>query len=120
MAELNALSVVNSAMTRERQAIAGAGYRLSLANMTFSSEAAAKTFLENMQVSVIDTQGIAVKSIYDPSHVNASDNGIVFSFGVDPASEMVKMTVSKRAYEANVKSFNTIKEAYENTLNMGR
>ncbi|MCW2924450.1 MAG: flagellar basal-body rod protein FlgC [Thermoleophilia bacterium] len=51
----------------------------------------------------------ALRSVYDPSHPDADENGYVFYPNVNPVTEMVDMMTATRAYEANVTAMNAAK-----------
>lgn len=50
-----------------------------------------------------------LRTVYDPSHPDADDNGYIFLPNVNPVTEMVDMTTATRAYEANVTAMNAAK-----------
>lgn len=62
----------------------------------------------------------AAKSVYEPRHPYANENGMVLYPDVDPLSEMVKMMNATRSYEANVKVMNATKAMLQNALEIGR
>jgi flagellar basal-body rod protein FlgC len=51
----------------------------------------------------------ALRSVYDPSHPDADENGYVHYPNVNPVTEMVDMMTATRAYEANVTAMNAAK-----------
>lgn len=50
-----------------------------------------------------------LRSVYDPGHPDADDNGYVYMPNVNPVTEMVDMMTATRAYEANVTALNAAK-----------
>lgn len=60
------------------------------------------------------------KSVYDPGHPDADDNGIVQMPNVDVVAEMVNMISASRAYEANITAINTTKSMATKALEIGR
>lgn len=58
--------------------------------------------------------------IYDPGHPDADENGNVTMPNINVIEEMVNMMMALRAYEANVRAFNTSKGMYQKTLELGR
>jgi len=58
--------------------------------------------------------------IYDPGHPDADENGNVSMPNINVLEEMVNMMMALRAYEANVKAFNTSKGMYQKALEIGR
>lgn len=51
----------------------------------------------------------ALRTVYDPSHPDADDDGYVHYPNVNPVTEMVDMMTATRAYEANVTAMNAAK-----------
>lgn len=60
------------------------------------------------------------RSVYDPSHPDADENGYVLMPNVDIAKEMVDLMTATRAYEANVTAFNSGKQIAVKALEIGR
>jgi flagellar basal-body rod protein FlgC len=58
--------------------------------------------------------------VYDPGHPDADENGNVSMPNINVIEEMVNMMMALRAYEANVKAFNTSKGMYQKALELGR
>ncbi|MEW6602840.1 MAG: flagellar basal body rod protein FlgC [Nitrospirota bacterium] len=58
--------------------------------------------------------------VYDPGHPDADENGNVSMPNINVIEEMVNMMMAFRAYEANVRAFNTSKGMYQKTLELGR
>ncbi len=60
------------------------------------------------------------KEIYDPSHPDANDQGIVQMPNVDVAEQMVDMIAAKRGYEANVAAIDAVKSMALKALDISR
>ncbi|NLM75336.1 MAG: flagellar basal body rod protein FlgC [Clostridiaceae bacterium] len=60
------------------------------------------------------------KEVYDPSHPDADENGIVRMPNVEIITEMVNMISATRAYEANVTALNSSKSMALKALEIGR
>lgn len=58
--------------------------------------------------------------VYEPGHPDADANGYVAYPNVDIVHEMVDMITASRAYEANIQAFNTAKNMFLRTLDIGR
>lgn len=58
--------------------------------------------------------------VYDPGHPDADENGNVTMPHINVIEEMVNMMMALRAYEANVRAFNTSKGMYQKALELGR
>ena len=48
----------------------------------------------------------ALRTVYDPQHPDADEDGYVHYPNVNPVTEMVDMMTATRAYEANVTAMN--------------
>jgi flagellar basal-body rod protein FlgC len=51
----------------------------------------------------------ALRTVYDPQHPDADEDGYVHFPNVNPVTEMVDMMTATRAYEANVTAMNAAK-----------
>ena len=60
------------------------------------------------------------KSVYDPSHPDADENGIVLFPNVDVPEQMVDMISARRAYEANVTAIDAVKSMALKALDISR
>lgn len=58
--------------------------------------------------------------VYQPSHPDADENGIVRMPNVEIVQEMVNMISASRAYEANITAFNNTKSMAMKALEIGR
>jgi flagellar basal-body rod protein FlgC len=87
---------------------------------TMPVKAKADRSLDGVKVSGIveDTKPPIV--IYDPGHPDADENGNVSMPNINVIEEMVNMMMAFRAYEANVRAFNTSKGMYQKSLELGR
>ncbi len=59
------------------------------------------------------------KTVYDPSHPDADEDGFVKMPNVNIVNEMVDMMVASRAYEANIASIEAAKSMINNALKIG-
>ena len=76
----------------------------------------------------IALRGVGVKSIiqsdakpvmrYEPAHPDANEQGYVAYPDINPVIEMVDLIEATRSYEANVASFNTLKNIDSKTLDI--
>lgn len=57
---------------------------------------------------------------YEPNNPQADANGMVRRPAVDLTEQMVYMQLAQRGYQANVRTFESAKEAYESLLSIGR
>ncbi|GGI06685.1 flagellar basal body rod protein FlgC [Egicoccus halophilus] len=56
---------------------------------------------------------------YDPDHPLADEQGTVTQPVVDLGSQMVDMMIAQRAYQANLRTVESAKEAYQAALRLG-
>ncbi len=65
-------------------------------------------------------QGQGAKPVFKPDHPLADANGNVYKPNVNLAEEMIALNAATRAYEANVKAFNTYKEMSAKAMEIGK
>ena len=65
-------------------------------------------------------QDTSVRLVHDPEHPDADAEGIVRMPAINLAAEMTNMIMAQRAYEANVTTLNSMKEANQKTLEIGK
>lgn len=70
--------------------------------------------------AIVEDTETAMKSVYDPSHPDADEEGYVTYPNVDTVTEMTNMIDASRAYEANVTAFNGSKSMLLKGLEVGK
>ncbi len=70
-------------------------------------------------VAIVEDQSPFLE-VYQPSHPDADENGIVRMPNVEIVTEMVNMISATRAYEANITAFNNTKSMALKSLEIGR
>jgi flagellar basal-body rod protein FlgC len=70
-----------------------------------------------VQDIVEDPEGL--KTIYDPSHPDADETGLLFLPNVNLMEEMVALMAASRVFEANVAAFNAAKTMTLKSLDIG-
>lgn len=70
-------------------------------------------------VGVVDDKS-ALRSVYDPTHPDADENGNVLYPNVNVLNEMADMIAATRAYEANVDTLDANKSMFMKALEIGR
>ena len=65
--------------------------------------------LKGVEAVAIVEDPSALRSVYQPEHPDADENGYVYYPNVNPVTEMVDMMTATRAYEANVTAMNAAK-----------
>lgn len=73
-----------------------------------------------VRVTAIVEDPAPFREVYDPSHPDADENGIVRMPNVEIVTEMVNMISATRAYEANVTALNASKSMAQKALEIGR
>ena len=73
------------------------------------SDGAVDTPLNGVEPVAIVEDPSALRTVYDPNHPDADENGYVSYPNVNPVTEMVDMMTATRAYEANVTAMNAAK-----------
>jgi flagellar basal-body rod protein FlgC len=74
--------------------------------------------------------GVAVRAVvedgadpaltYDPDHPMAAEDGTVVQPVVDMAGQMTDLIIANRSYQANLRTVETAKEAYQAALRIGQ
>lgn len=119
----NNIANVNSTRTAE-----GGPYRRQM--VVFEPRSAEMSFASILSKSQGRDEGVRVvgiakseepaKTVYDPGHPDANEDGYVLMPNVNIVNEMVDMITATRAYEANVTSVNTAKSMAMKALEIGK
>ena len=147
MAFLNAMNISASGLTAQRARLDVTAENISNVNTTrtesgepyrrrmvvfeprnegsfqeiFSRTAKGKyTSQQGVIVSEIIEDESPLKSVYDPTHPDADENGYVMMPNVDLLKETIDGMEASRAYDANVTAFNAIKAMATKGLEVGR
>jgi flagellar basal-body rod protein FlgC len=75
---------------------------------------------KGVQVTGIREDSTPFKQVYNPSHPDADESGMVYMPNVDIMKEMVDMISASRSYEANVTALNASKAMFMKSLEIGR
>lgn len=92
-------------------------------NMTFSdylNDASKSMIGAGVKVVGISEDKTPFKSVYDPGHPDADEQGYVKMPNVEVMTEMVNMISASRAYEANITAINSAKNIAMKALEIGR
>ncbi len=73
------------------------------------SERASNQPLHGVEPVAIVEDPSALRTVYDPQHPDADEDGYIHFPNVNPVTEMVDMMTATRAYEANVTAMNAAK-----------
>ncbi len=98
--------------------------------VVFSAEEADRSFASYLDGEASQVSGVYVSQIgedqsdfryeYDPTNIDANEDGYVAKPNVDLSQEMVDMISAYRSYEANVTAFNASKDMASKALEIGR
>ncbi len=81
---------------------------------------AATARLRKVEVVEVVNDDKPFREVYEPSHPDADENGIVRFPNVDVAEQMVDMVSARRAYEANVAAIDAVKSMALKALDISR
>lgn len=73
-----------------------------------------------VKVSAVVEDKSPFKSVYNPGHPDANEEGFVMMPNIDSVTEMVDMISASRAYEANMTAINTAKSMAMKALEIGK
>lgn len=76
--------------------------------------------LRTVEVTEVVEDKKELKAVYDPSHPDADENGIVLYPNVDEAEQMVDIISARRGYEANVAAIEAVKSMAIKALDIAR
>ena len=76
--------------------------------------------VQGVRVTAIKEDPSPFKTVYNPSHPDADENGMVYLPNVDLLKEMVDLISATRSYEANVTALNASKAMFMKSLEIGR
>ena len=94
-------------------------------NVPFSSylTSASKKLIGNtsggVRVSAIVEDQTPFRSVYDPGHPDADENGMVQMPNVDIVTEMINLISASRAFDANITSIDSTKSMALKALEIG-
>ena len=71
------------------------------------------------QPPMLGEQPVEVREVYDPGHPLASEQGMVRYPSVDMVQEMTTLMTASRGYEANVRSFNFLRNMLLRAIEIG-
>lgn len=134
MSLLNIFKIAGSAMTAQSQRLNVVASNLANADSATSPSGAAYRAkqVEFMAVPLQGNQAAMVKvnrvvedsaparTVYNPGHPQADDNGYVAMPNVNVADEMVNMLSASRSYQNNVDTLNAAKSMLLKTLTLGQ
>ncbi len=76
--------------------------------------------LAKVKVADVVPDGRDFREVYDPSHPDANEKGMVLFPNINPIEEMANLMEASRAYEANLTAFDTTKQMALKALELGK
>lgn len=76
--------------------------------------------VQKVQVTDIVADGRDFKEVYDPSHPDANEQGVVLTPNINQVEEMANLINASRSYEANLAAVNIAKQLALKALEIGR
>ena len=116
LANANTTRTIEGGPYRAKSVVFGAKPLANFKDTLHSSQARLRT----VDVVAVVEDNKPFKEVYDPSHPDANDQGIVQLPNVDVAEQMVDMIAAKRGYEANVAAIDAIKSMALKALDISR
>lgn len=87
----------------------------------FSASNVQRNLLSGVRVAeIIEEKFTSANRVYDPSHPEANKDGYVYYPNIDITKELVEMTESSGAFEANLTVYNTTKAMMQASLEIGK
>ena len=130
--QINDVSIqdlISFGLRYEKARAESASYKISVSNVAISSsdlknikEYSSKEYFLNSiigQNSAISNK-FETKKVYEPNHPLADSKGMVVYPKIDTATEMATLISANRAYEANIRIFNTIKDMTAKAYEIGK
>jgi len=75
---------------------------------------------QGVAVYSVEPENLPVRTVYEPAHPDADENGYVSYPGVDHAAEMALMVKTARSYEANIVAMSAARQMYLKALELGK
>ncbi len=136
MAIDNVLALHRQALGFERARLEAVGHNIAMANQPLAPGASAQlhqvspqAFFGVLQATPADASGeaagllqrapVGTRTVHDPGHPWADAEGRVHYPAIDMVEQMGTLMSASRAYEANVKSFNTLRQMIVKSLEIG-
>lgn len=79
-----------------------------------------KLALSGVVVAEVVEDESPLKPVYDPTHVDADENGYVYLPNVDTAKEQIDLMAATRSYDANRTVVNAVKSMAIKALQIGK
>jgi flagellar basal-body rod protein FlgC len=119
-AQSQRLNTVASNLANADSATSATGEPYRAKQVVFSATPVDETGATGVQVVGVIDDPSPMKTVYDPKHPLADENGNVTMPNVNVVEEMVNMISASRSYQSNVEVMNTAKTLLLKTLTLGQ
>ncbi|NWG39378.1 MAG: flagellar basal body rod protein FlgC [Hydrogenophilaceae bacterium] len=114
------LNTVASNLANADSATSATGEPYRAKQVVFSATPVDESGAAGVQVVGVIDDPSPMKTVYDPRHPLADENGNVTMPNVNVVEEMVNMISASRSYQSNVEVMNTAKTLLLKTLTLGQ
>ncbi len=119
-AQSQRLNTVASNLANADSATSATGEPYRAKQVVFSATPVDESGATGVQVVGVIDDPSPMKTVYDPKHPLADENGNVTMPNVNVVEEMVNMISASRSYQSNVEVMNTAKTLLLKTLTLGQ
>lgn len=126
---IQAHDAIRFGLSYQKMRLEAASYNLAIANVVINGDNKNSTMSVSVDSSsfanslglpqMIKQESNIPRAVHDPSNPYANEQGYVFYPNVDPTHEMITLVSATRAYEANVRAFNTLYQMSSKALEIG-
>lgn len=130
LSNLSIQDVIAFGLKHEKARVEAASYNIAIANVALPNKNVTSvlqvkthpTFLNDIKNNVyLDSiTDYKTKSIYEPGHPLADSSGMVLYPEINTATEMATLVSASRAYDANIRIFNSIKDMTAKAYEIGK
>lgn len=122
--------VIAFGLKHEKARVEAASYNIAIANVVLANKDASSVlqvkthpnFLNDIKNNVYldNVANYKTRSAYEPNHPLADNKGMVFYPEINTATEMATLVSASRAYDANIRIFNSIKDMTAKAYEIGK
>ncbi|WP_394670866.1 flagellar basal body rod protein FlgC [uncultured Acinetobacter sp.] len=122
--------VIAFGLKHEKARVEAASYNIAIANVALANKDASSVlqvkthpnFLNDIKNNVYldNVANYKTRSAYEPNHPLADNKGMVFYPEINTATEMATLVSASRAYDANIRIFNSIKDMTAKAYEIGK
>ncbi|TWC11299.1 flagellar basal-body rod protein FlgC [Pseudomonas sp. SJZ085] len=127
----NISEIVRGSMAYERSRAEVASYNLAIANVAIGPGDRSPLLSVSPPTSFAGQLGLQqplvhpqarsdARLVHDPAHPMADHNGMVHYPNIEAAREMATLVSATRAYEANIRSYNSLREMTLKAFEIGK